>query len=189
MAWVESFHDALVASNLRIGASASVTNATTTIVRKALSKRLAMIADCIGQWSQRQHEQYALCDLLDGISATLPLFDIAACQIARATASTTLKDAHHFEEGELFPLLEEMSPHIRPLLTTFRSHHERDRASANSIFDSLDSITMMDALALRELRLQAGAFSEALRRHVQFEEAICMALFASQRTGLKRALQ
>jgi hypothetical protein len=148
-----------------------------------------MIADFVAQWSQRQREQYALCDLLDGISARLPLFDIAACQIARTKVSMTLKDTHNFEEGELFPILEEMSPHIRPLLATFRCHHERDRASANSMLDSLDSIAIMDAMALRELRLQAGAFSEALRRHVQFEEAICMALFASRRTGLKRALQ
>jgi hypothetical protein len=40
MAWVESFHDALVASNLGIGASASVTNATTTIVRKGTIKEV-----------------------------------------------------------------------------------------------------------------------------------------------------
>jgi hypothetical protein len=148
-----------------------------------------MIADCIGQWSQRQREQYTLCDLIDGIATRLPLYGVAACQIASAKALTILKQAHSFEEGELFPILEEMSPHIRPLLTTFRSHHERDRASANAILDALDSISIMDSMALRELRFQASAFSEALRRHVQFEEAICMALFASQRTGLKRGLQ
>lgn len=148
-----------------------------------------MIASYVGRWSQAQLEQLQLCEHIDQISRRLPVHDVEAFDQIASRLDAVLSRLHGFEEEELFPMLEAMSPPMRPLLITFRSHHARDRMEANALIRCLRDPSQLTADGLRVLKLQLEAFTEALRRHVQFEEAIAMALFASKRVDEKRAVQ
>jgi len=148
-----------------------------------------MIANYVGRWSQVQQEQLSLCEKMDQMAVRLPLHDAGTLDRFAGQLTGLLDRVHAFEEDDLFPVLEAMSPQMRPLLITFRSHHVRDRAQAQVIADALTLPSMMTAGGLRDLKLQLESFSETLRRHVQFEEAIAMALFASKRIDERRAIQ
>jgi hemerythrin-like domain-containing protein len=148
-----------------------------------------MIASYVGRWSQVQQEQLSLCEKIDQIAVRLPLHDAGALDLFADQLTGLLDRVHGFEEEDLFPVLEAMSPQMRPLLVTFRSHHLRDRAQAQIIADALAQPSVMTSGSLRDLKLQLEFFSETLRRHVQFEEAIALALFASRRIDERRALQ
>lgn len=148
-----------------------------------------MIANYVGRWSQVQQEQLALCERIDQMALRLPLHDAGTLDLFAVQLTGILDRVHTFEEQDLFPVLQAMSPQMRELLVTFRSHHVLDRAQAQLIADALSQPPSMTAGHLRDLKLQLELFSEALRRHVQFEEAIAMALFASRRMDDKRAIQ
>lgn len=148
-----------------------------------------VIAHYIGRWSQAQLDQLKLCEEIDLLADKLPLHDIAAFGDLALRMDAVLDRVHAFEEQDLFPMLEAMSPHIRPLLVTFRSHHARDRETARAIVAMLNLSTEHTARDLRDIKTNLTSFAELVRRHVQFEEAITMALFASKRIDEKRAVQ
>lgn len=148
-----------------------------------------MIAVHVGRWSQAQREQMELCDRIDRVSERLPLHEPEGAGILAGDMASTLQRVHHFEEAELFPALETLSPQVRPLLVTFRDHHARDRSFAQAIGQALLGIAAMDARDLKALKAELAAFADSLRRHVQFEEAITMALFASRKMDERRVVQ
>lgn len=117
------------------------------------------------------------------MAARLPLRDVdAPGDLARA-----LSVICDYEDLELFPLLEALSPHMATLLGTFRRHHRHDEREAAAVAHALSSSEQkMDVDALGE---RMRALAESLRRHVEFEEAICMALFASKRFNEERRVQ
>lgn len=147
-----------------------------------------MIANYVGRWTQAQQDQFRLCEEIDQIADRLPLHDVDAFATLTGRMKAVLDHAQSFEERELFPLLEAMSPQMRPLLITFRSHHASDRRTEQSIADAL-VVPAPDAAQLENLKIRMASFAEVLRRHVQFEEAIATALFASRRVDEKRAVQ
>lgn len=148
-----------------------------------------MIAGYVGRWSQAQMAQLQLCANIDQLAKRLPVRDVDASGDLAARLVEMLIRLHAFEEDELFPVLEAMSPHMRPLLVTFRSHHARDRLEAATISEMLLGSSRLSADGLRTLKDRLEAFAETLRRHIQFEEAITMALFASRRVDEKSAVQ
>jgi hypothetical protein len=148
-----------------------------------------MIASYIGRWSQAQQAQFQLCEKLDQLAERLPLHDVKAASRLADHLTGALDRVHSFEERDLFPLLDSMSPQMRPLLTKFRAHHSRDRIEAEEIAGLLAAPSLLTAESLKGLKLRLESFAETLRRHVQFEEAITMALFASKRIDEKRAVQ
>lgn len=148
-----------------------------------------MIAAHVGRWSQAQREQMELCDRVERMAERLPLHDLDGPISLAADIAAILKRAHEFEENQLFPALEAMSPPVRPLLMTFRDHHKRDRVSSDTVCTALDRIASIDGPDVKTLKAELFAFAEALRRHVQFEEAIAMALFASRRVDERRVVQ
>lgn len=148
-----------------------------------------MIASYIGRWSQAQQEQFQLCEKIDQWADRLPLHDVGAASLLAENLRTVLDRVHAFEERDLFPLLDTMSPQMRPLLTAFRTHHTRDRGEGETVAGLLAASSTMTAETLRDLKHRLESFAETLRRHVQFEEAIAMALFASKRIDEKRAVQ
>lgn len=148
-----------------------------------------MIAGYVGRWSQAQQEQLQLCEKLDQIGERLPLHDVEAVALLAGQLTEMLDRLHAFEEQTLFPQLEVMSPQMRPLLATFRTHHARDRAEARTIASTLTELSALTAEGIPTLKHRLASFAEALRRHVQFEDAIAMALFASKRVDEKRAVQ
>lgn len=154
-----------------------------------LITEFTMIASYIGRWSQAQQEQFQLCEKIDQLAERLPLHDVLAASRLADYLTEILDRIHAFEERELFPLLETISPQMRPLLNAFRTHHYRDRAEAGKITEMLASSSLLTGEDLKGLKLWLESFAETLRRHVQFEEAITMALFASKRLDEKRAVQ
>ena len=114
----------------------------------------------------------------------LPVYDVEAIgELARSLA-----DIYDYEEKELFPLLERMSPQIAPLLGTYRRHHAHDRQEIGAIARCLDPADRVTA-DMNVLRLRMQAFAEGMLRHVEFEEAICRALFASKASAAQRSVQ
>lgn len=148
-----------------------------------------MIASYVGRWSQGQLEQLQLCENIEQLSKRLPVYDVDAFDHIAGQLVTIMARLHAFEEQELFPRLEAMSPQMRPLLLTFRNHHAKDRVEAIAIAECLLNPAHLTADGLRALKLQLESFAEVLRRHVQFEEAIAMALFASKRVDERRVVQ
>ena len=148
-----------------------------------------MIAIYLGRWAQAQRDQFELCAQLELIADRLPLHDVRTVQSLALQMIAVMNRVHTFEEDELFPVLEAMSPQIRSLLITFRTHHHRDRAMLGEIASTLSEVSDMGPNALKHLKVQLSAFAEVLRRHAEFEEAIGMALFASKRIEEKRAVQ
>jgi hypothetical protein len=148
-----------------------------------------MIAAHVGRWSQAQREQMELCDRVERMAERLPLCDLDAAALVADEIASTLQRVHQFEEEQLFPALEAASPQMRPLLKTFRDHHRRDRLTSEAVNNALAGIASIDSLELKMLKVELLAFVEALRRHVQFEEAITMALFASRRMEERRVVQ
>lgn len=145
-----------------------------------------MIVNYVGRWTQAQQDQLQLCEEIDQIANRLPLHDVDAFAGLAGRMKAVLDHAQAFEELELFPVLEAMSPQMRPLLITFRSHHASDRRAEQSIAEAL---VAPDAAQLENLKIRMASFAEVLRRHVQFEETIATALFASKQVGEKRAVQ
>jgi len=148
-----------------------------------------MFASYIGRWSQAQQEQFQLCEKIDQFAERLPLLDVKGAALLADLLTAALDRIHAFEERDLFPLLDTMSPQMRPLLTTFRTHHSRDRAEAEILAQSFAAQSALTAQDLKGLKIRLETFAETLRRHVQFEEAITMALFASKRVDERRAVQ
>jgi len=148
-----------------------------------------MIAEHVGAWTRLQREQTQLCDLIERIGDRLPLYDVEACHLAALRIGETLTSAHDFEENQLFPVLMSLAPDIVPLLETFRVHHDRDRAQSAVLRWRLEKLPGQSGDEIKTLKIELAAFAEALRRHVQFEEAICRALFASRQTQARRAIQ
>lgn len=142
-----------------------------------------MIAQHVARWTRHHGEQRKICTLIGKMAARLPLRDIDAPQ----ELASALAAMHEYEDGELFPILEALSPQMAPLLDTFRRHHDHDGREALAIAQSLaasDQSVDTDALGAR-----MRALAENLMRHVEFEEAICRALFASKRMDEERRVQ
>lgn len=140
-----------------------------------------MIAKHVAEWTRCQREQHQLCGLLRQIAERLPLREVGSSQ----AIIDTLAEIHRFEETKLFPALGEMSRQMSPLLDDFVSHHKHDRAEAVAIVAALDGTEIHEVTGLKA---RITAFAEGIRRHVQFEEAICRALFARRDAG-ERAMQ
>ena len=114
----------------------------------------------------------------------LPVYDVEAIgELARGLA-----DIYDHEEKELFPLLGRMSPHIAPLLDIYRRHHSHDRDEIGAIARCLDPANRVTA-DMDVLRFRMQALAEGMMRHVEFEEAICRALFASKANAGQRSVQ
>jgi hypothetical protein len=152
-------------------------------------KEAPMIASYVGRWSQAQSDQLELCANVEVIAGRLPCRDADAFLSLAVQLTAVMSRVRAFEEDELFPVLEAMSGQVRPLLVTFRSHHHRDKELATEICRALCGASVMDAQELRHLKVLLGSFAEAVRRHVEFEEAIALALFASKRIIDRRAVQ
>ncbi len=148
-----------------------------------------MIAEHVAEWTRRQREQYRICEALSRIGDRLPIYDIDACSSAATTIKLTLTEIHSYEEEKLFPLLRTMSPQIAPLVENFVGHHAHDRVQAARIASELEALSCGDAPDINSLKERICLFAEGLRRHVQFEETICKALFASRRAGAEQAVQ
>lgn len=130
-----------------------------------------MIAKHVAEWTRCQREQQRLCSMIDQAAERLPLRDIGF----GATAVKILADVHRTEETDVFPALIAISRQVSPLLQGFEEHHRFDVLEARSLSLLLDTNEIGDIDALKA-RLKS--FAEGIRRHVQFEEAICRALFA-----------
>lgn len=143
-----------------------------------------MIAEHIAQWTNHQKNLHRLCDLLDRFADRLPLVDVPNCQEAVRMLNRTLSSAHAYEEADLFPRLGSMSSQITGVLSIFRAHHLEDRQDADALARLMMSAAEPDAgAAIDQLQIRLPLFVRALRRNVQFEEAICRALFASARAA------
>jgi hypothetical protein len=96
----------------------------------------------------------------------------------------TLSSAHAYEETRLFPALVTISSQVTSVLTTFSIHHREDRDEALEIATLImDAAIDGNSAAGHDLGLRLPLFVRALRRNVQFEEAICKALFASTKSA------
>jgi hypothetical protein len=143
---------------------------------------MAMISEHVARWTTLQREQYRLCDLLDHVAKGLPSKEEYMRVKALLALQTILDTAHTYEETLLFPVLEQMSPQISDLLRTFRDHHRSDREEALKIVP-LIAAANVTFTADSEPSVRISLFASGLRRHIQFEEAICRALFASARSA------
>lgn len=152
-------------------------------------RETGMIATYVGRWSKTHDDQLDLCARMEVLANRLPIHDVDALDEFALRLDTSICRIHAFEENDLFPLLESMSSQIRPLLVTFRTHHYKDRELAHDICQALQKASSMDQEALTNLKVRLGTFAEALRRHVEFEGAIALALFAAKRVEDIRAVQ
>jgi hypothetical protein len=147
-----------------------------------------MITEHVAQWTNRQREQFRLCDVLDQMAERLPLFEVQACEEVVSTMHSTLSSAHAYEERELFPRLEASSSQIGGVLAIFRTHHAEDRAEAVRIASLIADMAERGAMdVIAQLKVQIPLFARSLRRNVQFEQAICRALFASTKSSTEQA--
>lgn len=135
----------------------------------------------VAEWTRCQREQRRLCAVLEQIAERLPLHEVGL----GGSITDTLAEVHRFEESELFPAMASMSRQVAPLLEDFTSHHRHDRAEAAAIQSALDEKEIGNA---SDLKARIRTFAEGIRRHVQFEEAICRAMFARRDAG-ERAVQ
>ena len=140
-----------------------------------------MIALHVAEWTRCQREQYRLCGLLEQMAERLPLRELGS---ARAIVEI-LDRVHQYEEDELFPVLQAMSKQMSPLLADFKNHHRYDRTEAVALIDAIETAEIVD---VQSLRSRIRGLSENIQRHVQFEQAICRALFARGGRG-ERAMQ
>jgi hypothetical protein len=153
------------------------------------SKGIWMISNYVARWSEAQRDQFELAAAVDVIAERFPLYDPDGLAAVAEKLDSVLARVHRFEEDEVFPALEAMSPQIGALLATFRSHHARDAESAGSICQILRDAPTLNIDQLKHAKSLLISFAETLRRHAQFEEAITMALFASKRVDERRAIQ
>lgn len=143
-----------------------------------------MIAEYVAQWTRHQRDLHRLCDFLDEFAARLPRLELSECEEAIRLLHMTLSSAHAYEETTLFPALVTMSSQVTSVLSTFRAHHREDRDEALRIATLIMDATIEDdGSAGRDLGICLPLFVRALRRNVQFEEAICRALFASTKSA------
>lgn len=143
-----------------------------------------MIAEHVARWTWHHGQQRRFSESIHRMADRLPVYDVEAIgELARG-----LVDIFDYEEKALFPLLERMSPSIAPLLETYRRHHSHDRDEISAIAQCLDPAdrTTVD---MDVLRFRMQALAEGMMRHVEFEEAICRALFASKASAAQRSVQ
>lgn len=140
-----------------------------------------MIALHVAEWTRCQREQHRLCGLLEQTAERLPLREVGA----PGGIVELLDRVHRYEEDQLFPVLQAMSRQVSPLLADFKDHHRYDQGEADALVSLLDSSDMVD---VHSLAPRLKALAESIRRHVQFEQAICRALFARGDSG-QRAVQ
>jgi hypothetical protein len=177
--------------HLRSGVSPPRTSPNVARFAKALCRSIAfclsehlMIAEYVAQWTRHQRDLNRLCDFLDEFAIRLPRLELSDCEEAVRVLHMTLSSAHAYEETRLFPALTMMSSQVTDVLSTFRAHHREDRDEALGIATSImNAATEGDNDAVSELEIRLPLFARALRRNVQFEEAICRALFASTKSA------
>lgn len=125
--------------------------------------------------SMRSHHErlFAMCGRLESIADSLPNeVNRQECLVVARDVYPVVKEAHDFEEQELFPHLQ-TSVATDPLndsLERLRFEHWEDEAFAEEISEVLGRIGRGGSLAEAEkLSWMLRGFFEGARRHIAFE--------------------
>jgi iron-sulfur cluster repair protein YtfE (RIC family) len=119
-------------------------------------------------------EQALLCDALESIADSLPVnVDTQFClQVARRLYPT-VKQAHEFEENQLFPALEKSArrAEVKVTLERLRGEHWEDESYAMEVQEALTEFVMgPERFHHDALGYMLRGFFEGLRRHIAFEK-------------------
>ena len=132
-------------------------------------------------WRSAHEEQLRLCTELEEIADSLPAkINRQKCIYAAKALGPMIKDAHHYEDTVLFPVLESRAPRSPDL----------DKTLARLKFEHFEDECFAEELAERLLLLGSGraginmeatgymlrGFFEGMRRHIAFEHDYFTAL-------------
>ena len=113
----------------------------------------------------------SLCDNLENVADELAQEpDRQTClHIARALPAA-VRDAHHFEETQVFPLLKSTARETEETLARLWLEHVADESYADELAEALrDHVAGRGRLDAEALGYMLRGFFEGLRRHLAFE--------------------
>jgi hypothetical protein len=112
-----------------------------------------------------------LCDALEAIADGLPQVDRLGCLRIASELVPLLRDAHFYEEDNVFPIFEQGAPTVRAAsIRRLKAEHIEDQCAAQDLTDMLLAIGHGRLIENPEaLGFMLRAFFEGLRRHVAFE--------------------
>ncbi len=120
--------------------------------------------------------QSMVCDDLEAIADGLP--DSVDTQFVLMTAQrllATMRRAHDFEEGVLFPVLELNMPHLSATLERLRFEHWGDEEFAADIHQALrEYVRLGDKAKVDSLAWMLRGFFDGLRRHIAFDREVLL---------------
>lgn len=123
--------------------------------------------------NQHLETQLALCDALEKIADSLPNnYCRQDCLRIASQISVILKDAHKFEEEEIFPTIKaaQKDNSINQTLQQLHSDHWEDESFACELQEALFGLVTTPQHANKEaLGYMLRGFFGNLRRHVAFE--------------------
>lgn len=124
--------------------------------------------------SQAHHRKLELCERMEAIADALPLVDRMQCLQVANQLVPLLREAHRYEEDEVFPVFERaggLGLAVRiASVRRLKAEHIEDECAAQDLTELLLEIGHGGAIANPEaLGFMLRAFFETLRRHIAFE--------------------
>ena len=131
-----------------------------------------MNATDILEQAQAHHRiQKDLCARLENVADHLPNnIDRQECLVLARNVYRVIREAHRFEEVELFPYLQSQTKTAIGELERLRFEHWEDEAYAEEISDILNSIGREGKTSDAEkISWMLRGFFDGVRRHIAFE--------------------
>ena len=142
-----------------------------------------MKATDILEQAQAHHRiQKDLCARLENVADHLPHnIDRQECLVLARNVYKVIKEAHSFEEVELFPYLQSQTKTAIGEIERLRFEHWEDEAYAEEISDILSSIGRDgEASDAEKVSWMLRGFFDGVRRHIAFEAEHLIPLLQSQ---------
>lgn len=124
--------------------------------------------------AEAHHGKLEICDRIEAIADALPSVDRVLCLQVANELVPLLREAHRYEEEEVFPIFEKSGgPALTARLASVRrlkAEHVEDECAAQDLTDILMEIGHGGPIANPEaLGFMLRAFFDTLRRHIAFE--------------------
>lgn len=119
--------------------------------------------------------QLILCDALENIADDLPdAVNVKTCLHIANTIQGIIQSAHHFEQGALFPLLDDALD--EKIISRLTCEHQKDEGFSVELSDTLSAFAAGREQNIGKLSYMLRGFFEGLRRHIAFEQEVIMPL-------------
>jgi hemerythrin-like domain-containing protein len=138
--------------------------------------------------SEAHDDKLQLCQEIEAIADALPSVDRLQCLLIANRLVPLLREAHRYEEEEIFPIFERSGGHALMAriasVRRLKAEHVEDECAAQDLTEALLDIGHGGTVPNPEaLGFMLRAFFETIRRHIAFEREHVVPIVADKSGG------